>query len=64
MQGLAVLRAQRFFRVQPKGQRGRCRRWLHGVASHSDGTCKATLVPALKIFKSYFKKTKRILFNF
>jgi hypothetical protein len=64
MQGLAVLRAQRFFRVQPKGQRGRCRRWLHGVASHSVGTCKATLVPALKILKSYFKNKKRILFNF
>jgi hypothetical protein len=64
MQGLAVLGAQRFFRVQPKGQRGRCRRWLHGVASHSDGTCKATLVPAFNSIKSDFKNAKRVLFNF
>ena len=50
VQGLAVLGAQGFFRVQPEGQRGRCSNWLHGVASHSVGMCKATLVPAFLSF--------------
>ena len=61
VQGLAVLGAHRFFRVQPKGQRGRCRSWLHGVASHSDGTCKATLVPAQSFHLSAVNLLKRIL---
>ena len=47
VQGLAVLGAQRCFRVQPKGQRGRCSSWLHRVASHFVSMCKATLVPVI-----------------